>query len=47
MATIDDLGEELGYCNSCGEEAEMYSECCEDGEVVAHDDEPEPSPKTR
>jgi hypothetical protein len=33
---LDDLGHEMGYCNSCGEEAELDSECCEDGEVVEY-----------
>jgi hypothetical protein len=27
-------GEELGYCNACGEEAEATAECCEDGEIL-------------
>lgn len=26
--------EEWGHCNSCGEEAPLYGECCEDGEIV-------------
>lgn len=37
---VDEWGHRLGYCNSCGEEAELDSECCEDGEVVAYDDDP-------
>jgi thymidine kinase len=34
----DDWGNVMAYCNSCGEEAEEYTECCDDGEVVHHDD---------
>lgn len=30
--------EEYGYCNSCGEEARIGDECCEDGEVVPYDE---------
>ena len=37
---VDDAGREWGYCNSCGEEAEAETECCEDGEVVPYDNEP-------
>lgn len=33
----DEYGREMGYCNSCGEEALMDTECCDDGEVVADD----------
>ncbi len=36
-----DTGEHMGYCNSCGEEAEIGQECCEDGEVVPYDDDPD------
>lgn len=43
MIVTDEWGNELGYCNSCGEEAEMDTECCEDGEVVEYDDPPEES----
>lgn len=35
---VDEYGTRLGYCNACGEEAELYSECCDDGEVVEYDD---------
>lgn len=31
----------MGYCNACGEEAELDSECCDSGEVVPYDDDPE------
>lgn len=31
---LDNWGNRIGYCNSCGEEAAADSECCEDGEVV-------------
>jgi hypothetical protein len=34
---VDEWGREVGYCNACGEEALMDSECCEDGEVVEYD----------
>lgn len=37
---IDDTGQELGWCNACGEEAAADAECCEDGEIVPYDDEP-------
>lgn len=40
MATYrDDWGNHLGYCNSCGEEAMLGTECCDDGEVVQYDDD--------
>jgi len=39
MTTTDEWATEYGYCNSCGEEAEMFTECCEDGEVVEYADE--------
>ena len=29
---------ELGWCNACGEEAPMGTECCDDGEVVEYDE---------
>lgn len=29
--------DEMGFCNSCGEEAELDSECCDDGEVWPYD----------
>lgn len=39
-------GQHLGYCNACGEEAELGQECsdldCIDGEVVPYDDDPDP-----
>lgn len=31
----DEYGHEIGWCNSCGEEAPRDQECCDDGEVVA------------
>ncbi len=31
---IDEHGQRWGYCNSCGDEAEAETECCDDGEVV-------------
>lgn len=36
---IDDDGTHYGYCNTCGEEAALFSECCIDGEVVQYDDD--------
>lgn len=36
----DEWGHHIGYCNSCGEEAEIGTDCCEDGEVVPYDDDP-------
>lgn len=30
---LDESGNAYGHCNSCGEEAEAYSECCDDGEI--------------
>lgn len=42
MATyIDEWGTHLGYCNACGEEAPMGSDCCPEGEVVQCDDDTE------
>lgn len=35
----DEYGHHMGYCNACGEEAELGQECCEDGEVVEYDDD--------
>jgi hypothetical protein len=41
---VDEWGNRLGYCNSCGEEAELYGgECCEDGEIVPYDDDLDPT----
>ena len=34
---LDDYGHQIGWCNSCGEEAEADTECCEDGEVVPYE----------
>lgn len=34
---LDENGIAWGHCNSCGEEAPAYSECCDDGEVVSGD----------
>lgn len=31
---VGPYGEELGYCNSCGEERAVTEECCEDGEIA-------------
>ena len=36
----DEWGRELGWCNSCGEETLLDTECCDDGEVVPYEDEP-------
>ena len=33
---VDEYGHQIGWCNSCGEEAEADTECCEDGEVVPY-----------
>ena len=27
---VDEYGHQIGWCNSCGEEAEADTECCED-----------------
>ena len=37
--TDGDDDDELGYCNSCGEEADLLGECCVDGEVVPYGSE--------
>lgn len=34
-------GIHYGWCNDCGEEAPMDTECCETGEVVQYDDDTE------
>lgn len=43
---IDKFGRHVGYCNACGEEAELDQSCddseCSGGEVVPYDDDPEP-----
>jgi hypothetical protein len=39
---IDEFSHHMGFCNSCGEEAELGSECCEDGEVEPYEDDREP-----
>jgi hypothetical protein len=31
---LDEWGHEIGYCNACGEEAQVGFECCDDGEIV-------------
>lgn len=37
---IDEYGNHLGFCNSCGEETELHgSTCCDDGEIVPYDEE--------
>lgn len=33
---VDEYGHQIGWCNSCGGEAEADTECCEDGEVVPY-----------
>lgn len=38
---IDAYGTHYGYCNDCGEEAPLGSECCPSGEVVQYDDDPD------
>ena len=35
---VDEFGRPLGFCNSCGEEVLLDSECCDDGEVWPYDD---------
>lgn len=35
---VNENGEFLGYCNSCGEETELYGECCDDGEIEEYED---------
>jgi len=39
---IGPYGEEVGYCNACGEERAVTDECCEDGEIFP----PTPDPTT-
>jgi len=40
---VDENGTHYGWCNSCGEEAELFAgECCEDGEIEPYDDDPDP-----
>lgn len=40
---IDEWGNHMGYCNDCGEEAELFAgSCCEDGEIVAYEDDNDP-----
>lgn len=36
---VDDFGRHVGWCNACGEEALLDSDCCDDGEVVPYSDE--------
>lgn len=36
---FDEWGNHLGYCNSCGEEGPLDRECCDDGEMVQHEDD--------
>lgn len=36
---ISEDGTHWGYCNGCGEEAPLDTECCIDGEVVQYDDD--------
>lgn len=38
---VDEWGHAVGYCNSCGDEASFEDGCCDDGEVVPYDDDPE------
>ena len=33
---VDEYGNELGWCTSCGEEAVSGTTCCIDGEVVPY-----------
>ena len=39
VSRLDEYGTHYGYCNSCGEEAILGSECCDDGEVFPYDDD--------
>lgn len=43
---VDDFGVHVGYCNSCGEEGDLDSDCqtdgCDDGEMVPYDDDEGP-----
>ena len=36
---VDETGNEYGWCNGCGEEADRNGECCPDGEIVPYSDE--------
>lgn len=36
---FDEWGHHFGFCNDCGEEAPMGSECCDEGEVVQYEDD--------
>lgn len=36
---FDEWGHHMGFCNGCGEEAELGQECCDAGEVVQYEDD--------
>ena len=40
VSHFDENGNPCGYCNSCGEEATPDFECCDDGEIVPYDNDP-------
>jgi hypothetical protein len=33
----EDTGDRFGHCNSFGEEAREFDDCCDDGEVVPYE----------
>ena len=35
---LDEYGHQIGVCNYCGEEAEVGTGCCDDGEIVPAQD---------
>lgn len=39
---VDEWDRHYGYCDACGENAELGTECCDDGAVVPHEDDPDP-----
>lgn len=36
---VNEYGDEIGWCNSCGEEANVALGCCDDGEIVGYEDD--------
>lgn len=40
----DERDENYGYCNACGEEQWLGSDCCDDGEWVPFDEADFPAP---
>lgn len=46
---VDEYGHHFGFCNACGEEAELGQDCdeCINGEVVPYDDDFDPDDQYR